>query len=94
MDTPSRRTWRRVVIVSHGCENVFEIVQNAFEAAENLVHCWPQRPGAAFHQALETCTAALDGRAREDEAQRSVLIAAREAKVAIAVPRRRNKWAT
>lgn len=91
MDTPSRRTWRRVVIVSHGCENV---VQNTFEAAENLVHCWPQRPGAAFHQALETCTAALDGRAREDEAQRSVLIAAREAKVAIAVPRRRNKWAT
>ncbi|MGX5722357.1 hypothetical protein [Shinella zoogloeoides] len=49
MDTPSRRAWRRVVIVSHGCENVFEMVQNAFEAAENLVHCWPQRPGAAFH---------------------------------------------
>jgi hypothetical protein len=70
---------------SHDQEKSFVVVKNSLEAAEYLVHSWPRRSGLAFSYALETCRAALDGRASEEEAQRSFLAAAQEAELAVTI---------
>lgn len=59
------------------------IIKSVREAAWFLAEKWPRLEGTAFMRALRACAAALEGRRGSAYARRALLLAAREADLAI-----------
>ena len=70
------------VTLSSGGKTRFTI-RSVREAAWFLAEKWPRLEGSAFMRALRACAAALEGRRGSDYARRALLLAAREAELAI-----------
>jgi hypothetical protein len=70
------------VILSSGGKTRFTI-RSVREAAWFLAEKWPRLEGSAFMRALRACAAALEGRRGSAYARRALLLAAREAELAI-----------
>jgi hypothetical protein len=58
-------------------------IRSVREAAWFLAEKWPRLEGSAFMRALRACAAALEGRRGSAYARRALLLAAREAELAI-----------
>ena len=59
------------------------IIRSVREAAWILAEKWPRFEGSAFMRALRACAAVLEGRRGAAYARRALLLAAREADLAI-----------
>lgn len=70
------------VTLSSGDKKKFTI-RSVREAAWVLAEKWPRLDGSAFMKALRACAAALEGRRGSAYARRALLLAAREADLAI-----------
>jgi hypothetical protein len=70
------------VVLSAGDKLMFTI-RSVREALWYLAEKWPRLEGSAFMRALRACAAALEGRRGSAYARRALLLAAREADLAI-----------
>lgn len=70
------------VVLSSG-EKIRFTIRSVREAAWFLAEKWPRFEGSAFMRALRACAAALEGRRGSAYARRALLLAAREADLAI-----------
>jgi hypothetical protein len=70
-----------VTLSSGGARKI--TIRSAGEAAWFLAERWPRFDGSAFMKALRACAAVLDGRRPATHARRALLLAAREAELAI-----------
>lgn len=70
-----------VILTSGGARKM--TIRSAGEAAWFLAERWPRFDGSAFMKALRACAAVTDGRRPAVHARRALLLAAREADLAI-----------